>query len=199
MGVYGLSWWQTHAARNDLAMVHSKGVALQEQTRQFAPLVSAQSTTAAIDNQLNKLMVGDVSWADMLTTLRSKAPAGVQLTQIGGTVTAGAASAAQAAAGSTSGNYGVLNQSGRQQVGTMTLTGTARDQRAVANYADTLAAVKGLASPFVTSVAAGTTAGGAASSGGGVMFGITVLMTADALGGRYAVAGSSAATPTGGK
>jgi Tfp pilus assembly protein PilN len=183
VAVYLASWFQTHSAKDKLASLQTQGATLQNQTIAFGPLVTAQSQTASIQSQLQQLMVGDLSWHDMLTTLRAKAPNGVTLNQIGGTITSGAAGA-NGAAGTTGGGYGALNQSGQLQVGTLTLTGTARSKTDVANYVDSLGKVKGLASPFPNSVT---------SSAGAVTFNLTVLITAVALGGRYS---SPSVTPT---
>jgi Tfp pilus assembly protein PilN len=185
--VYLASWFQTHSAQSNLDSLQNQGVTLQKQTSSYGPLVTAQTQTASIQSQLQQLMVGDLSWRDMLTTLRAQAPSGVTLTQIGGTITSGAASAGGAA--DTAGGYSALNQSGQQQVGTLTLTGTARDKTEVANYVDSLAKIRGLASPFPNSVTSAT---------GTVTFNLTVLITADALGGRYATpsVAPTSTTPT---
>jgi Tfp pilus assembly protein PilN len=172
IGWYGLSKWQTSSANGDLHRARSAGVALQTEQNQFAPLVQAQSDISSIQTQLRTLMTGDLSWKTMLTTLAGKAPAGVAIDSVNGTVTTGAA-AGSAGADTTA----VLNQSGNPAVGTMTLSGTAPDKRTVAGYADSLATVPGLAAPFVSSVAA---------DGKGVKFTITAVITSAALGGRYA-------------
>jgi Tfp pilus assembly protein PilN len=181
--VYLASWFQTNSARHSLSSLQSQGVSLQDKTNSFGSLVTAQSQTASIQSQLQQLMVGDLSWRDMLTTLRAKAPSGITLSTVTGNITSGAASANGAA--DTTGGYGALNQSGQQQVGTLTLTGTARDKTEVADYVDSLNKVKGLASPFPNSVT---------SASGSVTFNLTVLITADALGGRYA---TPSVAPTG--
>ena len=48
-----------------------------------------------------------------------------------------------------------LNDTGLAQIGTLTLTGTARNKTMVATYADRLAAVAGLTAPTPTSVTSG--------------------------------------------
>jgi Tfp pilus assembly protein PilN len=178
---FGGSWWQTRSANDDLGDVQRQGNALQNQQHQFGPLVNAQSQAQVITSQLHLLMLGDLSWKDMLTTLRAKAPNGVTLTNLTGTVTAGAASAGVAATPAT-GGYQVLNQSGRNPVGTLTITGTAPDKNSVAAYADQLTTVKGIASPFISSV---TTADH------NVSFTVTAIVTSDALSGRYAAPAST--------
>lgn len=181
VAAYGASWLQTRSANSDLAGVQAKGTSLQSQQQQFAPLVKAQADAQTIKLQLQNLMVGDLAWSKMLVSLRAKAPAGLTLTQVTSTMTAPtaapAAGASGAAAAPQQAGPGSLNQTGRQQVGTLTITGTARDKKAVADYADRLTTVKGLTSPFITNV---TVLNRTAT------FGMTVIITSDALGGRYA-------------
>lgn len=182
IGWFGLSWWQTGLANRDLDTAEHRATALQNQQNEFAPLVEAQSQVSTIHGQLGRLMAGDLPWKSMLTTLRADAPAGVTLTNVAATMTGIAAPNA-----TTPNPAGALNQSGQQSVGQLTVTGTAGSKNAVAAYADRLAGVRGLTAPLITSVTA---------NGGSVTFIVTVIITTDALGGRYHL---SAATPTGGK
>ncbi|MBE7189357.1 PilN domain-containing protein [Jatrophihabitans endophyticus] len=182
---YGFSWWQTHSARNDLSAAQSHGVELNAQTAKYAPLVEAQQRTASIDAQLAQLMTGDLSWRTMLTTLRSKAPAGTTLTQVTGSVSTDSATTS-----TTTGGFS-LNDTGPAQAGTLTLTGTARDKTSVATYADRLAAVPGLTAPTPTSVTSGS---GGTGGGSGVTFTMNVTINSKALGGRYATAPATATT-----
>lgn len=173
VGWYGYSWWQTSSARNDLSAAQHKGDGLQSQVLEFTPLVRAQSQVQAIQAQLRLLMTGDLSWQSLLGTLRAKAPHGVEITAVSGTVNA-------AAAGGTASS---LNRSGSPTVGQLTVTGSAPDKRTTAAYADALGTVKGLTAPLITSVT---------SANNAVTFTVSLLITSDALGGRYA-------TPTGGR
>jgi Tfp pilus assembly protein PilN len=184
VGAYGASWWQTSGARSDLSDLQHRGVGLQTQQKEFGALVSTQSQVLAIQSQLQSLMAGDVPWKAMLTTLRETAPQGVELTQLSGSVTAGAAAAGAA---QDPNGYEALNSTGLVQIGTLAVAGTAPDKRSVAAYADKLAKVKGLAAPFITSVTVTDRT---------VTFAMTVLITSDALGGRYPAA---APTTPGGK
>jgi Tfp pilus assembly protein PilN len=171
---YGVSAWQTSSAKGSLAAAERKSASLMNQQRKFAPLVLAQSQAASIKVELTKLMVGDLSWTSMLATLRKGAPAGMTITNVMGTTTVGAASTTTDAA---AGGLGVLNRSGKEQVGTLTITGTAPDKNSVAAYIDALAKVPGLAAAFPASVT---------GQGGKLVFTANVIITADALGGRYA-------------
>jgi hypothetical protein len=180
IGWYGLEIWGTASANGDLAAAQHRTTTLQHQQQSYQPLLTAQSGSAAIESSLTKLMAGDVQWTDLLTTLRASAKGGLTLTGVTGTMTAGAAaSQAGGAAG-----LGVLNQSGKQQVGTLTITGSAPDKNTVAGYVDTLAKVTGLAAPFPASVT---------GTGGKLTFSVTSIITSDALGGRYAPPAASTA------
>jgi Tfp pilus assembly protein PilN len=179
---FGLSWWQTQSANSNLDDLQRQGVALQSQQGQFTPLVQAQAQITNTRGQLEQLMVGDLSWKTMLTTLRDKAPAGVALQTISGDVTDSAAGTANAT--------GVLNQTGSSSIGVLTVTGTAPDKRTVAAYADALSRVKGVAAPLISSVQ---------SAARPVTFTITADITSDALGGRYATSDATGvAVGTGG-
>lgn len=173
IGWYGMSWWQTKAANSDLSSVRGQGVSLQNQQNQFAPLVRAQAEISAIQTQLQSLMATDLQWKTMLATLRAKAPSGVSLRSVSGTLNAPTASLG-GLTGSTAGIAGV---------GQVTITGTAPDKKTVAAYADQLATVSGLSAPLIENVQATTHP---------VTFTISALITSDALGGRYS------ATTTGG-
>ncbi len=178
---FGLSWWQTHAARGDLDDAQSRGVALRTQQQEYAPLVTAQFQIGTIGTQLHKLMVGDLSWTSMLGTLRSQAPDGVALTQVGGAISAGAATTNSEVKPS------VLNETGKSQIGQLTVTGTAPSKNTVAAYADKLATVRGLTAPLITSATS-------ADNSHALTFTINLVITTDALGGRYAAPDLSTAT-----
>jgi Tfp pilus assembly protein PilN len=186
IGWYALSWWQTRSANSDLDSAQRQGISLQNQQQEFAPLVSAQALTTTIQTQLQSLMVGDLSWKTMLTTLRAKAPAGVQITGVTGSVTAGAAAASNSGA---AGGSSVLNTTGSLGVGQLTITGNAPDKRTVAAFADRLNSVPGLAAPFISNVQGDPLP---------LTFTINAVITSDALGGRYATAVPGTA-PTGGQ
>jgi Tfp pilus assembly protein PilN len=174
---YAGTAWQTSSAKGSLAAAQRQAAALHSQEQKFTPLVTVQSRAASIKAELAKLMVGDLSWKDLLATVRKSAPAGMTITSVTGSTTVGAASATSGAA---TGGVGILNQSGKQQVGTLTIAGTAPDKNSVAAYIDTLAKVTGLAAPFPASVT---------GQDGKLTFSASVIITSDALGGRYAVAG----------
>jgi hypothetical protein len=86
---------------------------------------------------------------------------------------------------------GVLNQTGQQPVGNLTIDGTAPDKNTVAAFVDGLATVPGLAAPYPASVAS-------IVGGHQVTFTVNVIVTSSALGGRYAAATTSGNATSGG-
>jgi Tfp pilus assembly protein PilN len=183
VAAYAASWWQTSSARSNLDDAQRQGVAYQNQQNEFAGLVAVQGKVQSIQTQLRTLMVGDLSWKGMLTTLRAKAPSGVSITTVTGNINAAAITAAVPGAAAAA-----LNQSGKPSVGQLTITGTAPDKKTTAAYADKLGSVKGLTAPLISSIT---------SSASAVTFTVTVVITSDALGGRYSAA-APATTTTGG-
>ena len=169
-----LSVWQTGDARSELGAAKAQNTVLNHRIAAFGPIVTTQNQLSAIQAALAQLMVGDVQWTDMIKTLNQAAPAGVAIASVSATMSGGAAAVTNPGVG----GLGVLNQTGDQSVGTVTVAGTAPDQRAVASFVDTLATVPGLAAPFPASVT-GT------GSGGPVQFSLNVLITTQALGGRF--------------
>ena len=174
---YGVSWWQTSSSHDDLAAAQRDTTTLLSKQNSFTSLVDAQNQSATIQTALRKLMVGDLSWTDMIAVLGKSASGGVLISQINGQLTAGAAAGS---AQPNSGGFGVLNQTGKQSVGSITITGTAPDKNAVAAFVDKLSSVTGLAAPFPASVSAVNDNGV-----GSVQYSVSVLITSDALGGRY--------------
>lgn len=175
---YGLTWWQTHSADRDLDAANAHAAQLQGQQRQYSQLITAQSDISGIHQQLSVLMNGDTPWKPMLAAVRSQAT-GLTLTNIDATVTTGAAAiAGGTTAGAVPGGIAVLNQSGRTQIGTLAITGTAKDKQAVAGFVDRLAGLRGLATPYPANLSADST--------GTLTFTVDVVLTTDALGGRFA-------------
>jgi Tfp pilus assembly protein PilN len=175
---YGYSWLQTKSANSTLSTLKRQQSALMNQQQQFGPLVAAQAQVQAIDGKLQTLMIGDLSWTQLLERVRAVAPSGVTLTQVNGSITVGTAPNGTAADTQTVGSQ-PLNESGQAQVGSLTIAGVAPSKQDVAAYSDALARVHGLASPYITSVTAAT-------AGNSPTFSLTVLLTEPVLGGRFA-------------
>jgi hypothetical protein len=175
VGWYGASVLQTSGAKGDLAAANRKATTLQAQQNAFGPLVTAQQQSAAIELQLKRLMAGDVQWGELILAIDHNLPKGVRLSSVTGTLSDGTT----CTCASLKGGLQVLNQTGRKQIGSMSLVGNAPDKNTVAAYLDFIAKVPGLAVPYPTTVADSTT---------GVTWSATVILTADLLGGRYTAA-----------
>lgn len=174
VGGYGLSWWQTRSAQSDLTAMQQQTLALERQQASFADLVEAQTATESVRSQLQQLMVGDLPWTKLLASVRAAAPAGLSLDQIAGDVTDTASSTVTGVV--ATGGLPVPTAKG-SLAGTLTVSGTARDKRSVADYADRLSRGKGIADVLVTSVAS--------SGRKSVSFDMTADITTAALGGRW--------------
>jgi Tfp pilus assembly protein PilN len=170
---YGITLWGTSSARHDLSTAKNQNKTMQAQQTKYDKLVQAQQQSTAIKGALAQLMSGDLQWKDMLAALRGAAPHGVKIDSISGT-TGAAAGAANGAAGSA--GLGVFNTTGKANVGTLTITGTAPNKDQVAAFVDSLSAVQGVTAVYPTS---------ATTAGSGVSFAISALITSDALGGRF--------------
>ena len=180
--LYGLTLWGTAGARHDLSQAHKQNAALEAQQQKYQPLTAAQTQSAAINDALHKLMVGDLSWKDMLTTLRDAAPKGLKVDSVAGTITIGAGSAVNSGFSASGPGIGALNTTGQPPAGTLNITGSAPDKDTVAAYAAALGKVTGLAAPYPTNVT---------TTGPGVTFAISAVITTDALGGRYSTKSTS--------
>lgn len=170
---YGITLWGTSSARHDLSKAKQQYTIMQAQQGKYQELVHAQQQSTAIKGALAKIMSGDLQWKDMLASLRGAAPHGVKIDSISGTT---GSAAAGSNAGTNGAGLGVLNTTGKAQVGTLTITGTAPNKDQVAAFVDSLSAVTGITAVYPTS---------ATTAGSGVSFAISALITSDALGGRF--------------
>ena len=163
-------------ARGQLSSAQAEAAKLTRQQKQYAPLVQAQSQAQAIRTQLGRLMQGDIQWKPLITTLR-KAPSGIALTSAAMNVTTGTAQSGTASTtvAQNAGNN-VLNQTGKQAIGTLTITGQANDKNTIASYVDYLNSVAGFTAAFPSSVTLSSKT---------YEFTISVIVTTDLLGGRY--------------
>jgi len=178
----GLAMFQTSNAKSRLDDAQRRTGQLVNAQRQFEPLLTAQQRSALITAELSRLMSGDLQWKDMLATLRSAAGPQVAITGVNGQITVGVAGMLVPAANT---GLDVLNGSGKQQVGTLAITGTAKDKNDVAAYVDSLAGVPGLAAPYLASLT---------GVNGKINFAVNVVITSQALGGRYSPVATSTAT-----
>jgi Tfp pilus assembly protein PilN len=167
-GWFGVATYQTSLARGELSGAQGDVDRLSRQQRPFTELIKVQNESKAIGGQLSDLLANDLQWAQLLSSLRGAAPAGVQLTSVTGGLTA--------TSGSSAGTPRLPDTSGQKLIGSLTVNGSAPGKPAVAGYVDALAKVQGLGNPMLESVN---------ENGKAVTFTLRVDITAAALGGRY--------------
>jgi Tfp pilus assembly protein PilN len=169
---YGMARYETSLAKDDLTRVEDSTRGLNRQQNAFSDLAQTRAESNAISQQLTVLLADDLRWSTLLVSLRSAAPARVEVDAV-----TGALNPANTATADTP----------TDTIGSITLTGTAPSKAAVAAYVDALGKVSGLANPFPTS---------ANEEEREVSFTVTLDITRAALGGRYTPASAS---PSGGK
>jgi Tfp pilus assembly protein PilN len=182
---FAASWLQTESSHSDLSSEQHRATVETKTLQNYQPLVNAQNESSGIVSTLSTLMTGDLQWPALMAHLRSVAPGGTTLSSISGSITTG--TSADSAASGAADSLDILNQTGQQAVGTLTISGTARDKNAVAAFADKLITIPGIAAPLVSSVT---------GASGTITFSINTLITSAALGGRFAP--TSTPSPTGG-
>jgi Tfp pilus assembly protein PilN len=169
IAVYAVSWWQTENSRTTLSDQQQRTASLQNQLKNYAPLLTAQSQAAGITQQLTTLMANDLSWRDLIDRLQKQAHGDVVITGVTGSVidpTSGTGTSALA----------LLNDTGKTVVGTLTITGTSHDKRSLSAFVDRLGSVRGITVPLPASITAQQSP---------LTYSITALITADSLGGRF--------------
>jgi Tfp pilus assembly protein PilN len=180
---------QTSKAQTNLTAIQNQTASLQARERTFAQVSTVQAQTAAITGQLHMLMTGDLAWSALLRTLNAQAPAGLTVTNVSGAMFAsGAGTRSTTQSGTATGGTGVLDGSGQTPAGTLTVTGTASDERVIASYLDTLGRVKGLAVPFLTNLGV---------QDRHLSFTANLVITTAALGGRWSGPSASPTTAPG--
>ncbi|GGN67205.1 hypothetical protein GCM10010112_30430 [Actinoplanes lobatus] len=132
-------------------------------------LVKYQKGGATLNAELKAALANDLSWTNMMTLIRNKAQDGVTIDEITGSLA-----------------ETTTTEAADEAVGTLTITGTAKDKRLVADYVNRLGNLKHLANPFVTSVAK--------EDGGEFAFTVEVAITGKARCGRF-----TSDCPSGGK
>jgi Tfp pilus assembly protein PilN len=137
---YGLAAYQTAAAESEVAALQDRAASLRSQQNQFTELAGVQTQSTAIEAELRKLMRTDQRWADLLVSAEKAAPAGVSLT----VVNAAAISDKPVSGAAAAANGGLPNTSGQTLAGSLTLSGSAPDKPAVAQYVTALRKATGV-------------------------------------------------------
>jgi hypothetical protein len=164
---------QKRAADTELTTAMTAVTDLQRDQRGFAETVKVRNDTAALTVQLKTVMANDLDWAVLLETLRSAGtPSRIEIIGANGMLAdAGGAAAAPSAV--------LPSADAVTSIGSLVVTGSGPDKKAVAAYADALGKESALTNPYVTSVAS--------AEEGGVTFSLKVDMTPAALCGRFTV------------
>ncbi|MBN1173630.1 MAG: hypothetical protein JXA67_15780 [Micromonosporaceae bacterium] len=215
-GWFGHATYLTSTADDRLERAKETVGRLTGQQNAFADLTSAQAQSQLIGRQLATLMANDLPWSTLLTQLQASAPEGVLVTSVFGSLLSSAEEGSTGGAGGTAGSggtggeatggggtggdvpeeqpaagadQGVSGQPGasvERMVGTLSVSALAPDELGAAAYVDLLAAVPGLANPFVSD---------ATRQEGVVQLTIRLDITSALLGGRYT---APSAQPSGG-
>jgi hypothetical protein len=134
----------TRAADEELTTAMAEVSDLQRSQRAYGEVVDVQNDTATLSQQLKAAMAKDLDWASLLDRLRSVGDsAGVTVGGVNGTLQ-------DASKGATDTSLPSTNAS--QAIGSVVVTGTGPDKRAVAAYVDALGKQSVLANPYLTNV-----------------------------------------------
>lgn len=165
-----LGAWYWHAtvqkqnAEDDFEFVTSQVTKVQKDQRDYSHLTTTKNNITVMNGQLAKLMADDLPWQSTLDLVRTTGTKyEVVVSELNGSLT-------DATSGSTTSST----------VGSISITGSAPDKKAVAKYVLALVDLKdkGLTDPFVSTVDGKDT-------GTGVTFEITVALTKTAQCGQY--------------
>lgn len=138
----------------------------QRRKRSHQELTSTVEKKEEITGTLSSLLADDLPWATMVDNVRGASPDGLTAATITGSLTPTETTGAP--------------------LGMLTITGTAKDKKTVANYVDALGKVKGVANPYLTTASK--------SDDDHVAYTITADITSEARCGRF-----TKACKTGGK
>jgi hypothetical protein len=164
---------QKGEAQAELTTAMTAVTGLQQDQRRFSQTVKVENETALLNQQLKAVMANDLDWAALLDTLRSAgAPAGVGIDGVNGSLDA-------AGAGSASEAKPLPGTDTATSIGSLVVTGSAPDKKAVAAYVEALGKQSVVTNPYVTTVAS--------SDEGGVTFSLKVDITQASLCGRWTV------------
>jgi hypothetical protein len=171
---------QTQAAEEELEVAAATVRTLQADQRKYYGSVQVKNQITTLTGQLEALMKNDLDWAALLNTLRTTGTGSrIQVEGVNGRLNGADGGEASPAGALPSTNTAT-------SIGSLVVTGSAPDKKAVAGYVDALAKQTVVANPYVTSVA---------TDEDGVTFSLTVDITQAALCGRF----TDECKPTGGK
>ena len=149
-------------------------------------MTQVQDATKSIDAEIATLMSTDVDAAGLLNRFRVALPASMSVTSVAVTVTAVPGNPAGATSSTPS-----LDTSGRQQIGTVSLSGKSQNLSDLATYVRTLTAMPGVVNVVPSS---NTSSAGGTQSARGAQWTVTLQITDQLYTHRY-----DATTTPGGK
>ncbi|GLW30681.1 hypothetical protein [Actinoplanes regularis] len=166
LALLGGWYWQAASlerdAQTDFEIVTQQVARVQRDQKGYKELNDTRNANKVLSGQLATLMANDLAWHDLLDLMRTTGTATeVGVTKIDGSLPLDAAA------------------NGPDVIGLVSISGTAPDKKAVAAYMKALARLtkKGIADPFVSSIAEAET--------DGVTFSLTASITKTALCGRF--------------
>jgi hypothetical protein len=172
-----LAFRHTAGASSALQAEQAHSASLRGEQDRYAEVIRVQGTLGSVRSELATLLADDVDFSALATQVEGARPPSVRLSQVTAVL---AIAAAPGASGATSG-LGSLDSSGRQHLGSLTITGTAGSMTDIAGYTDRLARIRGAAAANPISQQ---------RTAGGVQFTIQLSLTDLVLTGHYAVAHS---------
>ncbi|NHC46011.1 PilN domain-containing protein [Motilibacter aurantiacus] len=180
---YALSAGSVSDARQDLAAARSEGAQLQSAQQEYADVPQVEADLKAESALLAQAMGRDVRWSQYLRDIGVIVPKGVWLTEVSIVQPEAGAATATDAAGTPATGSAVTSA----PVATITFTGKATSQDAVAGWLDALSGEPGFADPYFTNSQSAVDAELGRTL---ITFSSSVNVTAEALSHRYDSTGS---------
>jgi hypothetical protein len=169
---YGYASSVKKDADDELAAATVQVTDLQREQRDYSEVVQVQNDATVLAAQLKDVMANDLDWAALLDTLRTTGTkSDIEVKGVSGKLAASDGSDAGA-------TTAMPSTTAVTTVGSLMVTGTGPDKKAVAAYIDALGKQTVVANPFVTSVTS-------AEAADGVAFNLTLDISKAALCGRF--------------
>lgn len=158
---YGYATMQRRAATDDLASEQARTAQLQAQQRKYAGVVQIQGSIGQVQSQVASLMTSDVDLASLLGKISAQLPTGMTIDQLAVVVNSSAAASSGSGAAA-------LDASGRQHIGSVTVSGSAKQLADVSSFVDKLKLLTGVVEPYPASNQSSST---------GVKYNVQLTMT----------------------
>jgi hypothetical protein len=148
-------------ADDNLATVNAQVLQAQNRKKSHQDLTDTVAQREAITGQLSALQATDLPWSSLLDRVRA---AGATLDITISSITGNLSS----------------DKTASIAVGSVSITGSAKDKKTIANYVDALALLSGTTNPYLTSASKG--------EDGRLQFTVTTAITSEAFCGRFTTA-----------